>query len=132
MVLRATPVARETSATPPRPAARASQAANRRLSFSFRTGESASKRAVIAAVSIIQAGYSLQPSSHGNCRIRSLRSCPTPDSFLPIRLFGLGPLANAMLDGGRKVRRDYFETVRQMEPADALLLTIVARPTTTD
>src|SRR5271166_1487145 len=92
MVLRATPVARETSATPPRPAARASQAANRRLSFSFRTGESASKRAVIAAVSIIQAGYSLQPSSHGNCRIRSLRSCPTPDSFLPIRLFGLGPL----------------------------------------
>src|SRR5271166_5961185 len=104
MVLRATPVARETSATPPRPAARASQAANRRLSFSFRTGESASKRAVIAAVSIIQAGYSLQPSSHGNCRIRSLRSCPTPDSFLPIRLFGLGPLVANWTDKAANIR----------------------------
>jgi Abortive infection alpha len=36
-------------------------------------------------------------------------------------------LANAMIDGGRKVRRDYFEAVRQMEPVDALVLDIIAR-----
>lgn len=34
-------------------------------------------------------------------------------------------LANAMLDGGRKVRRDYFEAVRHMEPADAVLLRVI-------
>jgi len=34
-------------------------------------------------------------------------------------------LANAMVDGGKRVRRDYFEAVRQMEPTDALLLEIV-------
>ena len=48
------PVARDTAATPPRPAARASLAANNRRSRSSRNGESASKRAVIAAVSIMQ------------------------------------------------------------------------------
>jgi hypothetical protein len=36
-------------------------------------------------------------------------------------------LANAMIDGGRKVRRDYFDVVRQMEPFDALLLDLVGR-----
>ena len=36
-------------------------------------------------------------------------------------------LANAMVDGGKRVRRDYFETVRQMEPSDALLLEIIGR-----
>jgi hypothetical protein len=36
-------------------------------------------------------------------------------------------LANAMLDGGKKVRRDYFEAVRQMEPVDALVLDVIAR-----
>ena len=36
-------------------------------------------------------------------------------------------LANAMLDGGRKVRRDYFEAVRQMEPVDALVLDRVSQ-----
>ena len=36
-------------------------------------------------------------------------------------------LANSMLDGGRKVRRDYFEAVKQMEPSDALLLDIISR-----
>ncbi len=32
-------------------------------------------------------------------------------------------LANAMVDGGKRVRRDYFEAVRQMEPVDALVWT---------
>ena len=36
-------------------------------------------------------------------------------------------LANAMVDGGRRVRRDYFEAVRQMEPLDAVVLDIVSR-----
>jgi hypothetical protein len=36
-------------------------------------------------------------------------------------------LANALVDGGIRVRRDYFEVVRQMEPLDALLLDIVRR-----
>jgi len=31
-------------------------------------------------------------------------------------------LANAMIDGGHKVRRDFFDTVKRMEPIDALLL----------
>jgi hypothetical protein len=34
-------------------------------------------------------------------------------------------LASAMVDGGRRVRRDYFDVVRQMEPADAQLLVII-------
>jgi hypothetical protein len=34
-------------------------------------------------------------------------------------------LANAMVDGGRRVRRDYFDAVRQMEPVDALVLDII-------
>jgi hypothetical protein len=41
-------------------------------------------------------------------------------------------LANAILDGGRKVRRDYFAAVRQMEPADALALDIAHRCTLPD
>jgi hypothetical protein len=36
-------------------------------------------------------------------------------------------LANAMVDGGRRVRRDYFDAVRQMEPMDALVFDIIAR-----
>lgn len=36
-------------------------------------------------------------------------------------------LANAMVDGGRRVRRDYFETVRRMEPMDAVVLDIISR-----
>ena len=36
-------------------------------------------------------------------------------------------LANAMVDGGRRVRRDYFDAVRQMEPLDATVLDVVAR-----
>jgi hypothetical protein len=36
-------------------------------------------------------------------------------------------LANAMADGGRKVRRDYFGAVSQMEPSDALVLEIYSR-----
>ncbi len=35
-------------------------------------------------------------------------------------------MANAMLEGGRKVRRDYFDAVRRMEPVDALYLQVVA------
>jgi Abortive infection alpha len=31
-------------------------------------------------------------------------------------------LANAMVDGGRKVRRDFFDAVKRMEPADAHIL----------
>src|SRR5208282_2355461 len=53
MVLHAIPVAGETTATTPCPATRASLAANRRLSFSSRISESALKRAMTAAVSII-------------------------------------------------------------------------------
>ncbi len=34
-------------------------------------------------------------------------------------------LCNSMLDGGRKVRRDYFEALRHMEPVDALILKLV-------
>ena len=33
-------------------------------------------------------------------------------------------LANAALDGGRKVRREFFQTLRQMEPPDAALLEV--------
>lgn len=36
-------------------------------------------------------------------------------------------LANALVDGGRRVRRDYFDAVRQMEPLDATVLDVVAR-----
>ncbi len=36
-------------------------------------------------------------------------------------------LANAALDGGRKVRREFFETLRQMEPPDAVLLEVFPR-----
>jgi hypothetical protein len=36
-------------------------------------------------------------------------------------------LANAMLDGGKRVRRDYFEAVRKMEPVDAMVLDMVGR-----
>ena len=36
-------------------------------------------------------------------------------------------LANAMVDGGKRVRRDYFEAVRQMEPIDALVLHIISQ-----
>ena len=81
MVLRAIPLARDTPATPPRPAARASLAANRRRSRSSKNGESTSKRAVMAAVSIIPAEYTLHPLSHSNSRIHSLRSCRQHDSL---------------------------------------------------
>ena len=36
-------------------------------------------------------------------------------------------LANAMVDGGRKVRRDYFELLRHLEPVDALVFDLLAR-----
>jgi len=36
-------------------------------------------------------------------------------------------LANAMIDGGRKVRRDYFMLLHQLEPADVLALDIMMR-----
>jgi hypothetical protein len=56
IVLRAIPVARDTATIPPCPAARASPAANNRRSLSSSTGSSASKRALMAAVSIIPSG----------------------------------------------------------------------------
>ena len=52
MVLRAIPVACVTAAMPPRPAARASLAANRRRPLSSRIGSRAAKRALMAARSI--------------------------------------------------------------------------------
>ena len=55
MVLRAIPLARETAVTPPRPAARASLAANKRRPLSSRDRASTSKRTLIA-VSIMPAG----------------------------------------------------------------------------
>lgn len=36
-------------------------------------------------------------------------------------------LANAMVDGGKKVRRDYFAVVQEMEPIDAWVLATVSR-----
>jgi hypothetical protein len=36
-------------------------------------------------------------------------------------------LANLVIDGGRKVRRDYFEAVRQMEPQDAVIFQALLR-----
>jgi len=36
-------------------------------------------------------------------------------------------MANSMVDGGRLVRRDYFETLRRMEPQDAVTLDIMNR-----
>jgi hypothetical protein len=56
IVLRAIPVTRDTAATPPRPAVRASLAASRRRSLSFRNGESAWKRAEIGTKSIMRGG----------------------------------------------------------------------------
>jgi hypothetical protein len=35
-------------------------------------------------------------------------------------------LANAMLDGSRKIRRTYFDAVGQMDPVDAVVFTIFA------
>jgi hypothetical protein len=93
IVLRAIPVARETATTPPCPAARASLDANKRRSLSPRTGSSASKRALMAAMSITPSEYDLLRPKHASSRIPSLRSYRSPDSFLPIRLSGLRPLA---------------------------------------
>src|ERR1700730_10096124 len=56
IVLRARPVTAETAVTPPRPNASASLAATSRRSRSFRNGASASKRALMLAVSITQPG----------------------------------------------------------------------------
>ena len=56
IVLRAIPVACDTATTPPRPAARASLAANNRRPLSSSAGASASKRALMAAMSITQSG----------------------------------------------------------------------------
>jgi hypothetical protein len=38
-------------------------------------------------------------------------------------------LANAMIDGGSRVRRDFFEAVQKMEPEDVLMLDVVRRST---
>lgn len=35
-------------------------------------------------------------------------------------------LANAMVDGGKRIRRTYFDVVRQMEPVDAIVFKIIA------
>jgi hypothetical protein len=67
------------------------------------------------------------------------RTEPSPSVVLP--LFGAAAdeareelqqlwaalLANTMLDGGVRVRRDFIETLRQLEPFDALVLDIFAR-----
>jgi hypothetical protein len=34
-----------------------------------------------------------------------------------------------MIDGGSRVRRDFFEAVQKMEPEDALMLDVVRRST---
>ncbi len=36
-------------------------------------------------------------------------------------------LANVLVDGGRRVRRDFFDVARRLEPADAVLLDIAGR-----
>ena len=36
-------------------------------------------------------------------------------------------LANAMVDDGKRVRRDYLEALRQMEPVDALVIDVISR-----
>lgn len=37
-------------------------------------------------------------------------------------------LANSMIDGGKKVRREYLEAVRRMEPMDVSVLNIIRLP----
>ena len=56
IVLRARPVARDTATTPPRPAARASLAANNRRPFSSSDSARASNRALMAEISITRSG----------------------------------------------------------------------------
>jgi hypothetical protein len=64
---------------------------------------------------------------------------PSPSVLIPLlqasvdegrpelQVLWAGLLANAMLDGGKRVRRDYFDAVRQMEPTDAIVLEIASR-----
>lgn len=37
-------------------------------------------------------------------------------------------LANSMIDGGKKVRRDYLDVVRRLEPLDVIVLNIIRLP----
>ena len=37
-------------------------------------------------------------------------------------------LANAMVDEGRKVRREFFDLLRQLEPSDAIVLNLLGHP----
>jgi hypothetical protein len=62
---------------------------------------------------------------------------PSPSVVLPLLQFAADEsrpelqarwaalLANAMTDGGRKVRRAFFETLAKMEPTDAVLLDVL-------
>ena len=80
IVLRATPVASDTAATPPRPAACASVAANSRRARSSRCGASVSNRALIPALSIIQSART-HPATESD---RLPRVQPqNPESIIP-------------------------------------------------
>jgi hypothetical protein len=64
-------------------------------------------------------------------------SDPSPSVFIPLltaaadeereslRTLWASLLANAAIDGGGKVRREFFETLRQMEPIDAVVLEVL-------
>lgn len=38
-------------------------------------------------------------------------------------------MANTVIDGGTKVRREFFETMRRLEPADAMILDVISDAT---
>jgi hypothetical protein len=91
MVLRATRVAVATAVTPPRPAARASLAVNRRRPRSSRNGAIASKRVRMPEISITPAAETLRAPNHTAARLRALACWLAPFPLASIRLFGLKP-----------------------------------------
>src|SRR4029077_9743012 len=76
----AIPVARQTATTPPRPAACASLAANKRRPRSSKNGTNASKRALIAETSITPQEY-LVADQHDTVSPDSFRAFFTPSGF---------------------------------------------------
>jgi hypothetical protein len=70
---------------------------------------------------------------------RARLSPPSPSVALPLlaaavdeerkelRSLWAALLANALVDGGKKVRREFFETLRKMEPSDAVVFQVYDR-----
>src|SRR4029077_14756683 len=95
----AIPVARQTATTPPRPAACASLAANKRRPRSSKNGTNASKRALIAETSITPQEY-LVADQHDTVSPDSFRAFFTPsgffysDSVIRTQVLSVGERAN--------------------------------------